>query len=96
MDYSTEMDWPLLSARKGEVWREGRKLLDRNLRPGTTTPYRQMMQENTCGFLTQLLATPKEFRSHVNQSVVSLPYIVLPLTTTQPPGKTYYVPHVWV
>jgi len=92
----TEMDWPLLSARKGEVWHEGRKLLDRNLRPGAMTPYRQMMQENTCSFLTQLLATPKEFRSHINQSVISLPCIVLPLTTMQPSGKTYYVSHVRV
>jgi cytochrome P450 len=60
------MDWPLLSARKGEVWREGRKLLDRNLRTGATASYRQMMQENTYGFLTRLLATPKEFRGHID------------------------------
>lgn len=90
------MNWSLLNARKGEVWREGRKLLDRNLRPGSMTPYRQMMQENTCGFLTQLLATPKEFRSHINQSAISFPCIVLPLTAMQPSGKAYYVPRVRV
>jgi len=71
------MDWMLPNARKGELWREGRKLLDRSLRPSVTMSYRQMMQENTHGFLTQLLATPKNFRNHVELSAVALPYVIL-------------------
>jgi hypothetical protein len=53
----------------GELWREGRKLLDRSLRPGGTISYRRMMQENTRDFLARLLATPKEFRGHINLSI---------------------------
>jgi cytochrome P450 len=60
----------LPNARKGEVWREGRKLLDRSLGPGAAMSYRQMMQENIRGFLARLLANPKEFRGHINLSVV--------------------------
>lgn len=74
----TEMDWMLPNARKGELWHEGRKLLDRSLRPSATMSYRQMMQENTHRFLAQLLATPKNFRNHVEllqgRLVMSLTY----------------------
>jgi len=59
------MDWILPNARKGEVWREGRNLLNRSLRPGATISYRQMMLENTRGFLARLLATPEEFHGHI-------------------------------
>jgi len=60
-----EMDWLLPNSRKGERWREARKVLDRSLRPGATISYRQMMQENTHSFLAQLLATPKDFREYI-------------------------------
>jgi len=76
----TEADWVLPNARKGEVWGEGRKLLDRSLRPSATMVYRQMMQENICGFLARLLANPKKFRGHINLSADGLPYVVSPLT----------------
>ena len=33
----------LPNARKGEVWREGQKLLDPSLRPSATMSYRQMI-----------------------------------------------------
>lgn len=61
------MDWTLFSARVDESWREARKFLDRSLRPGATMSYRQTMQDNTRGFLAQLLEAPQKFRSHVNQ-----------------------------
>jgi len=66
------MDWILANARKGEVWLESRKLADRSLRPGTTASYRPMMLEKTHWFLTQLLATPNEFREHTVLSVAIL------------------------
>ena len=90
------MDWFLGRARKGEVWREGRKLLDRNLRPGVVTSYRQMIQENTRVFLTRLLAAPKEFCSHNELSAVSLPHTALSLTVMQASGEPCHVPHIWV
>jgi len=74
------MDWILPNARKGEVWAEGRKLLDRSLRPGATIAYRQMMQENIRGFLVRLLTSPEKFRGHLNLSADSLTYVVSPLT----------------
>jgi hypothetical protein len=80
--------------KKGAIWCEGQKLLDCSLRPGVTVSYRQMMQENTHGFLAWLLAAPKEFHCHISLSVISLPYIVLPLTAMQPSGKTCHVPHI--
>ena len=85
------------NARKGDVWREGRKLLNRSLRPGATMSYRQMMLENTRRFLAQLLATPDEFLGHIGLSVIILPDIVPQLTmTVQPSGKTDHGPHVWL
>ncbi|KAH9952456.1 cytochrome P450 [Russula dissimulans] len=73
-----ELDWLVFIAKKSDSWREGRKVLDRSLRPGATISYRQMMQENTYWFLAQLLATPKEFREHIEllqgKLVMSLTY----------------------
>jgi hypothetical protein len=71
-----DMDWPVFMARMSDTWREGRRLLDRSLRPGATILYRQMMQEKTREFLAQLFATPKDFRAHIEQLVGHLPYIV--------------------
>jgi hypothetical protein len=71
------MDWILANARKGEVWLEGRRLADRSLRPGTTASYRQMILEKTHWFLTQLLATPDEFRGHILLSVAIPPCVEL-------------------
>jgi cytochrome P450 len=68
----TEMDWPLFTARMSETWREGRKLLDRSLRPGAVMSYRQTVQEKTREFLAQLSANPKDFLSHAKRSVSRL------------------------
>ena len=70
------MDWPIFFTGMTETWREGRKLLDRGLRPGAMTSYHQMMQEKTREFLEQLLANPKDFLSHIELSVGCLPCIV--------------------
>ena len=70
------MNWPLFMSGRTETWREGRKLVDHGLRPAAVTTYGLMMQEKTCEFLTQLFATPKNFRAHVKLSVVGLPFTV--------------------
>jgi hypothetical protein len=91
------MDWPLFMTGMTETWREGRKLVDHNLRPGAVMTYEQMMQEKTREFLTQLFASPKNFRAHVDLSVGRLPYtIVWLLTARQPSGQIYYVSHLWL
>jgi hypothetical protein len=64
-----DMDWPLFMSGMTETWREGRKILDRSLRPGATISYRQMMQEKTRQFLAHLLATPKDLHAHIELSV---------------------------
>jgi hypothetical protein len=71
-----ELDWFVPSIGTNEFWREGRKLLDRDLRPGAAMSYRQMMQEKTRWLLAQLFANPKEFHHHIELSLSRLSYIV--------------------
>jgi hypothetical protein len=71
-----DFEWPLFMIRMGDTWRGGRKLLDGNLRSGAIMPYRQMMQEKTREFLSNLFATPKDVKSHIVLLVGRLPYIV--------------------
>ena len=95
----TDLDWPLFMTGMTETWREGRKLVDHSLRPGAVMTYGQMMQEKTREFLTQLFATPKNFRDHVKLSVGRLPAssnIVWILTAGQPSGEIYHVIHLWL
>ena len=73
----TGMDWILPNARKSKVWREGRKLLNRSLRPGATMSYRQMMLENTRGTLARLLTTPEDFLGHIGLSVATIPFFLI-------------------
>ena len=68
-----KLDWFMPSVRICESWREGRKILDRSLRPGATMSYQQMMQEKTRWFLDQLFADPKEFHHHIELLPFRLP-----------------------
>jgi cytochrome P450 len=69
-----DVNWIFPIARMGKYWREGRKLLDRSLRPGATTSHRRLIEEKTRVLLSQLLATPKAFREHVDL-FVPLPHL---------------------
>ena len=89
-----EMDWILPITTKNESWREGRRLLDRSLRPGGTTSYRHMIEEKTHTFLSKLLETPMHFRDHIGQSVFLFRSVVQTLTTVQSSRKTCHVPHI--
>ena len=60
------VNWTLPLTRKGKFWRDGRKLLDRSLRPGATALHRRIIEEKTRAFLSQLLSTPKHFRDHID------------------------------
>ena len=73
------MDWPLFFAGMTETWRTGRKLLDRSLRQGEMTSYRQMMQEKTQEFLAQLHANPKDFYASVELSVLAIFLLLYPM-----------------
>jgi len=64
-----DMNWPLFSIGMTGTWRKGRKMLDGSLRPSAMISYRQMIEERTRGFLVQLHANPKDFRSYVRLSV---------------------------
>jgi len=66
------VNWLLPVLNKDEVWSEGRKLLDRSLRPTAPVSYRNMMEEKTRSFLGQLFLTPKDFRSHIELSVFTV------------------------
>jgi hypothetical protein len=65
-----EVDWLLPVTEYGERWREGRKIADRSLRPGAISPFHQRIEEKTRAFLGQILASPADFRGHIELSVV--------------------------
>ena len=65
-----EVDWLLPVTEYGERWREGRKIAERSLRPAAMSPFHQRMEETTRWFLSQLLVSPADFRSHIELSVV--------------------------
>lgn len=52
-------DWFHPTTPSGDYWREGRKILDRSLRPGAVTQYRPMQLAKTHEFLYQLLTDPE-------------------------------------
>lgn len=64
-----EFDWLIPTTRESEYWRDGRRLLDRSLGPGTTISYRRMMEDNTHLFLGQLLEAPEDYFNHIRLSV---------------------------
>ncbi|KAI9441767.1 cytochrome P450 [Lactarius indigo] len=60
-----EWDWMVPFTNYGEAWHRGRKALDRGLRPNGAAAYRPMQQERVRVLLTRLLATPNDWRDHV-------------------------------
>ena len=68
------VEWTVPSSRKGQLWRDGRKLLDRSLRPGEIARHLRMIEEKTHLFLGQLLSTPQDFRGHIELLVSSLSF----------------------
>ena len=64
-----EVDWLLPVTGYGERWREGRKIADRSLRPAAVSQFHQRIEETTRWFLSQLLVSPADFRSHIELSV---------------------------
>ena len=67
-----EVEWLLPISKHGEYWRKGWKIADRSLRPAPVSLYHQRIEEQTRWFLSQLLASPADFRSHIELSVVLL------------------------
>ncbi|KAH9976348.1 cytochrome P450 [Lactifluus volemus] len=72
-----ELDWILPISKMSESWREERRLLDRTLRSASDV-YRHMMKEKAGEFLAKLLATPRDFRRHIElfegRLIMSLTY----------------------
>jgi hypothetical protein len=64
-----EVDWLLPDNEYGDRWREGRKIAERSLRPGVMSQYHQRIEEKTRAFLGQILASPADFRGHIELSV---------------------------
>jgi cytochrome P450 len=60
-----EWHWQLPFAKYGEAWRQGRRLLDRSLRPGAAATYRPVQEAGARVLLTRLLATPNEWKDHI-------------------------------
>ena len=60
-----EWDWLLPTARYSETWRQGRKLLDRGLRPGAAAEYRPMQAARARVLLTRMLENPEDWEAHI-------------------------------
>jgi hypothetical protein len=60
-----EWSWFLPTARYAEPWRQGRKLLDRGLRPGAAAAYRPMQEVKARVLLTRILGSPDDWEAHV-------------------------------
>jgi len=56
--------WNIATARSGDHWRQGRRILDRGLRPGGTVSYRSMIQARAHVLLSRLLANPDQWEAH--------------------------------
>ena len=91
-----DIGWTLPLSRKGKFWRDGRKLLDRSLRPGVVALHQRMIEEKTRVFLGQLLSTPKDFRDHIDLLVSSLSFSQRQLTFLQLSREAYHGPHLRV
>ena len=57
--------WFLPTARYGEPWRQGRKLLDRSLGPGASAAYHPMQESKARVLLTRMLKNPEDWEAHV-------------------------------
>lgn len=65
-----EVNWLLSNARDRDRWLEVRKLADRSFRSRSISLNSHTIEEKTRWFLGQLLASPAEFRGHIELSVV--------------------------
>ena len=68
--------WVLPTARGDERWRQGRKLLDRGLRPGATASRRPMLETRTRLLLSRLLTNPHRWEAYIDLSVELLSSLV--------------------
>ena len=62
-------EWDLPSSRSDERWRQGRKILDRGLRPGAAASRRPMLQTRARVLLSRLLTNPQQWEAHFEVSV---------------------------
>jgi cytochrome P450 len=63
-----EWTWILTFAKSEEPWRQGRKMLERGLRPGATASYRPMIEARTHVLLSRLLEDPGQWEAHIDLS----------------------------
>ena len=65
-------EWNLAFSNYTESFRQGRKLLDRSLRPATIATYRPLLQTKAHVLLTHVLANPDELDAHFHRFVAFL------------------------
>jgi hypothetical protein len=63
--------WFLPTARYADPWRQGRKVLDRGLRPGAAVAYHPMQEARARVLLARMLGSPDEWEAHIELSVIS-------------------------
>ena len=92
-------EWSLGLSNYTESFRQGRKLLDRSLRPATMATYRPPLQTKAHVLLTHVLANPDELDAHFYQFVAFLWLSTVSLniiTTIQPVGFPNLSFGVWL
>jgi hypothetical protein len=72
-------EWNLGFSSYSESFRQGRKLLDRSLRPASIATYRPLLQTKAHVLLTHVLANPDELDAHFHQFVAFLSLRTVPL-----------------
>ena len=66
-----EWGWFLPVAKHANAWRQGRKLLDRDLRSGSVAAFRPMQESKVRVLLTRMLRSPEDWESHLELYVIS-------------------------
>ena len=75
-------EWFLPTARYGESWRQGRKVLDRGLGPRAAVVHRAFQESKARVLLTRILASPDEWEAHTELSGT-------PLSERRPLSNTF-------
>ena len=64
-----KLEWNIVFSRYNKSFRQGRKLLDRRLRPAAVPLYRPVLEAKAHDFLARISANPDELEAHIHQFV---------------------------
>ena len=77
-----EWEWILAFSKYTEPVRQGRKILDRSLRPAAVATYHPLLQTKAHVLLTHMLRNSDELDAHFHKFVASLWLLAVSLNNT--------------